>query len=1058
MKIKINITTKILFTILLAVTMLAVGLVFVMTYFMNSLTDTILLDMLQPMAKTAAQDVEGNLKTLADRFFLIRDNSVFTSQDASKNDMKSVLDRAKSGIEFEWLGIYKTDGALITGSADCPYSISGRELYFMMKETNNLVIEDTSVGNNGLEIVMGVPIMASRVAADGKSIESYTAYYLAGSYKYDVLNDVLKNINVGANGTAFIINESGQVMAHKDLGKVYSRESIANSLGSGDGIREVILLMEHGQTGSNSIRSSEGEIFISYAPVRGTRWSLGIQAPRSDFTSAARQAVFISTIIIIVSLILFIIIFIFIIQRILTVPLHAIAGSAHELAMGEFKNRLPKKLVERRDEIGQLGAAFITMSDTIHDVIHDIEQLTKAARAGSLAERAQLSKHKGDYHLIISGINATLDIFCSHLDFMPGALALFNELQEPVYLNLEMNDILSRHSSYINSSNLIASIAASASGEDGVLDPEAAVLFNPEIKDSDTYKTDVIIPDNNGVEFNYTLTLKRIGSGLDTTVNAAGVCVMLIISDVTMLTQAKISAERANHAKSDFLSTMSHEMRTPMNAIIGMTNIAKSSASMERKNYCLNKIDEASVHLLGVINDILDMSKIEANKFTLSLAKFNFEKMLQKVVNVVNFRVEEKHQNFTVRLDNDIPQTMIGDDQRLAQVIANLLSNAVKFTPDNGSIRLDTHFVKEENGVCTIMIEVSDTGIGISEEQQALLFTSFQQADNGISRKFGGTGLGLAISKRIVEMMNGRIWIKSEIGKGSTFYVTVELESVSEEDYNSLNPGINWDDMHMLAVDDAREILEYFSEITAHNGIHCDVAASGEEACALMKQNAPYNIFFVDWKMPGMNGIELTRRIKEQNPSNSIVIMISATEWNEIEDDAKRAGVDKFLPKPFLPSDVLDCIRECLGSGSLSAGGENKAENQECFKGCRVILAEDVEINREIVLSVLEPTLLEIDCAENGAAALKLFSEAPDRYDMIFMDIQMPEMDGYEATRRIRALDTPKAKQIPIIAMTANVFREDIEKCLEAGMNSHVAKPLDFDDVLSTLRKYLPVK
>jgi signal transduction histidine kinase/DNA-binding response OmpR family regulator len=548
---------------------------------------------------------------------------------------------------------------------------------------------------------------------------------------------------------------------------------------------------------------------------------------------------------------------------------------------------------------------------------------------------------------------------------------------------------------------------------------------------------------------------------------------------------AREKALSSTRAKSEFLANMSHEMRTPMNAIIGMTAIAKSSEELERKDYCLGKIEDASMHLLGVINDILDMSKIEANKFELSSVDFDFEKMLKRVVNVINFRVDEKKLNFTVHIDRRIPRRLVADDQRLAQVITNLLSNAVKFTPEKGTIKLDADFMGEENGVCVLRISVADSGIGISDEQRERLFSSFEQADSSISRRFGGTGLGLAISKRIVEMMGGEIRVESELGKGAVFAFTIRAERGVQKDGPVFSAEFN--NLRVLVTDDDPDVREYFTEIAERIGFACDTAASGAEAVEMTARNGSYTLYFVDWKMPGMNGIELTRRIKE-NGGASVVIMISAAEWTTIEDDAKKAGVDKFLQKPLFPSAVVDCINECLGFDA-AAVREAPLEKDD-FSGCSVLLVEDVEINREIVLSLLEPTALEIDCAGNGVEAVKMWSESPEKYDMIFMDVQMPEMDGYEATRRIRTRekeldkhpprpleDHPKepalqdhlvefgpqgqtpqepAKQVPIIAMTANVFREDIEKCLAAGMNGHVGKPLDFEEVLSVLRRYLP--
>ena len=742
-------------------------------------------------------------------------------------------------------------------------------------------------------------------------------------------------------------------------------------------------------------------------------------------------------------------ILLFIIGRMLILPLRAIAANAGQMALGQFENILPPALNGRDDEIGQLGSALETVSDSFKNIIGDIRRLTAVAGTGELNARADSSAHKGDFKLIVEGINATLDTVCSHLSAMPSAVALLNGDQKAIFMNKAMEEILLFHGLRHEEGNWLGQLIPNDITQ--MLYQEAMIVFGPHCEYGYTCETDISITGTDGEEYDYSLTLKRVSGGLGAE-DIQPVCVMLLLTDVSQLTRAKQEAEAANRAKSSFLSNMSHEMRTPMNAIIGMTAIAKSSAELERKGYCLEKIEGASNHLLGVINDILDMSKIEANKFELFYDEFSFERMLQTVVNVINFRVDEKHQNFSVYIDEKIPGTLIGDEQHLSQVITNLLANAVKFTPERGNIRLESYLLREDNGVCTVQIDVKDSGIGVSLEQQSRLFSSFVQAESSTSRKFGGTGLGLAISKNIVEMMGGNIWVESELGRGSTFKFTIQaLRGQGEE---SLEPLPVFADMRILAADGSAETLDYFAQLIRRMGISCDVAADATAACALIEKNGPYNIYFVDRKMKYPDGRALTARVKELDKDSTVVAMMYSSEWNAEETAAKIAGVDKFLLKPLFFYALADCVSECAGLKKREPP-EKPGISAGCFLGHTILLAEDVEINREIVLALLEETEIKIDCAENGAQALRIFGENPDKYDMIFMDIQMPEMDGYEATRSIRALDAPRAREIPIIAMTANVFTEDVEKCLDAGMNGHLGKPLNIEQLINKLYAYL---
>ena len=545
------------------------------------------------------------------------------------------------------------------------------------------------------------------------------------------------------------------------------------------------------------------------------------------------------------------------------------------------------------------------------------------------------------------------------------------------------------------------------------------------------------------------------------------ILIATIIRDITdfinherEMETARKAAEAANIAKSEFLSRMSHEIRTPMNAIIGMISIGLSAEDIEKKDYCFKRADNASKHLLDIINDILDMSKIEADKFELSYSEFDFEQALKNITSMANIRVEEKQQNFIVNIDSNVPAFIISDELRLSQVITNLLTNAIKFTPEKGTITLNIEKTEESNDDVILKINVTDTGIGISVEQQKKLFTSFNQADSSISQKFGGTGLGLTISKRIVELMNGHIWIESELGKGANFIFTVKAKRTKAKTRAQLLKEIRKDKIHILAVDDSEDVRSYFKHIMETLQLSCDLASGGFQAINMIKESKekPYNIFFVDWQMPEMDGIELTKKIKEINGENSIVIMISANDWNVIEKEAIAAGIKHFISKPLFPSTLINAINICMGAEITPSGDESQydtVKHRFNFNNKTILIAEDVEINREIMSAVLEQSGVTIDYAENGKIAVSMFTENPEKYDLILMDINMPEMDGYEATRQIRALDLPNAKSIIIIAMTANVFREDIEKCLTSGMNDHTGKPIDTDALYEILSKYL---
>ena len=475
-----------------------------------------------------------------------------------------------------------------------------------------------------------------------------------------------------------------------------------------------------------------------------------------------------------------------------------------------------------------------------------------------------------------------------------------------------------------------------------------------------------------------------------------------------------------------------------------MATVAQKTTDMDRIKYCLNKINDSSTHLLGVINDILDMSKIEINHLELSFTEFVFEKMLLRIIDVMRFKIEEKNIVLSMYCAPEMPYSIYSDEQRLAQVIMNLLSNAVKFTPRNGTITMRADVDYHEADEYTLRISCKDTGIGISEEQKPRLFKVFSQADSSISRQYGGTGLGLVISETIVNMMGGKIWFDSTEGKGTTFTFTMKTTACK------LKPAVKFqrDEVRVLVVDDMPDVLTGFSFYTEQLGVMCTTAQSAAEASELLEKQ-DFDIIFVDWKMPETDGLTFIKNLEKSVLDKMVVVMISAADWSDIEKDAKSAGINDFISKPIL----MPIIEEILDKYS-DRMVDGKIEANEDFSNKTILIVDDVEINREILISLLEPTGISIVCADHGKDAIDKYLESDGSYDLIFMDVQMPVMDGYEATEKIRASNLKDARRLPIVAMTANVFKEDVERCLASGMNDHLGKPVNIEDIIAKIKRW----
>ena len=512
------------------------------------------------------------------------------------------------------------------------------------------------------------------------------------------------------------------------------------------------------------------------------------------------------------------------------------------------------------------------------------------------------------------------------------------------------------------------------------------------------------------------------------------------------------AAEAANKAKTVFLSNMSHEIRTPMNAIIGLDNIALHDPEIsDTTRDHLEKIGASAHHLLGIINDILDLSRIESGRMVIKNEEFSFSKALEQVNTIISGQCRDKGLHYECRTKGQISEYYIGDDMKLRQVMINILGNAVKFTPEGGTVTFIIEDVAQMNNKATLRFTIRDTGIGMSKEYLPKLFDAFSQENSSTTSKYGSTGLGMPITKSIVELMNGQIEVESEKGVGTTFTVTVTLGksdhvSSSGEDF-SLRPH----EMSVLVIDDDRIACEHAQVVLGQLGISCEMALSGREAVEMVSmrhvRREDYNLILVDWRMPEMDGVETTRQIRAIVGNHTPIIILTSYNWEDIEDEARSAGVDTFAAKPLFAGTVMDEFREAF-----------KAKNAKLVKetadltGRRILLAEDMAVNAEIMMMVLAMREMEADHAENGRIAVEKFSEhEPGYYDAILMDMRMPEMDGLEATTAIRNMDREDAKTIPIIALTANAFDEDVQRSMQAGLNAHLSKPVEPEVLFETL-------
>ncbi len=524
------------------------------------------------------------------------------------------------------------------------------------------------------------------------------------------------------------------------------------------------------------------------------------------------------------------------------------------------------------------------------------------------------------------------------------------------------------------------------------------------------------------------------------------------------LSDALVAAEDANRAKTAFLSNMSHEIRTPMNAIIGLDNIALNDPTISdtTRDY-LEKIGASAEHLLNLINDILDMSRIESGRLILRNEEFSFQELLKAINTMFSTQCADKGLDYQCNIQGEVDNYYIGDNMKLRQVLINILGKAVKFTPEGGKVDFGIERTAKFDGKTTLRFRIADTGIGMSREFLPHIFDTFSQEDSSTTSRYGSSGLGMAITRNIVEMMNGNIEVESEKGKGTVFTVTVTLMDSERKSTGERAMEIHPDEMTVLIIDDDPVACEHAKLVLEKAGIASEVAGSGSEAIEMVRlrqaRMEPYNLILVDWKMPEMDGLETTRKIREIIGNESAIIILTAYHWDDVLDDAVQAGVDSFIAKPLFAAAVMEEFESTMKRKGIR---EKKEAGKTDLAGRRVLLAEDVQVNAEIMMMVIQMRQMEADHAENGKIAVEKFSEhEPGYYDAILMDMRMPEMDGLEATRVIRAMDRPDAKTIPIIALTANAFDEDVQRSMQAGLNAHLSKLIQPDTLFETLENLI---